>query len=54
MQEYTSQLQMGIGNPDPRKQILSDLEEQFEELQRNPNHYIVIMMDANESMRKNG
>ena len=29
MQEYNSQLQIGISDPDPRKQILTDLSEQI-------------------------
>ena len=54
MQEYCSQLQLVIDNPNPRLQVLLGIEDHIKEKQRNPNHYIIIMINANENMWKNG
>ena len=54
MQEYKQLLQRGERNPNPRQQVLLDLESEVQQLREDNNHHILICMDANESTRKKG
>ena len=53
-QEYSSLLEDGIKFPNPRQQILDDLETDIRMVASNPKHYIMVCMDANESTRTKG
>ena len=53
-QEYSSLLQEGIKSPNPRQQILDDLEIELRNIGSDPKHYIVLCMDANELTRTKG
>ena len=50
LQEYTSLLEQGNSNPNPRQQILDDLKEEIFQLQNDPNHNVILFIDANKSL----
>ena len=50
-QEYAALLSKGIKDPDPRQQILDDLEKTILRLKEDTDHQIIICIDANESTR---
>ena len=52
--EYKALLERGDKQPDPRQQVLDDLEEAIHSIRQDEHHQVIIMMDANESHRKEG
>ena len=46
MQQYTALLQSGSSQPNPRQQILDDLERDIITLQQDEEHYIIVCIDA--------
>ena len=53
-QEYKALLEKGIKQPDPRQQVLDDLEEEINKFREDKDHHIILCIDANESTRKDG
>ena len=53
LQEYKSLLEKGMKNPNPRQQVLDDLESEIISLQEDEKHQIIVCIDANETTRKN-
>ena len=41
-------------SPNPRQQVLDDLENEISRIGVNPKHHVIICMDANESIRFKG
>ena len=52
IQEYSSLFEEGYSNPNPRQQILDDLEEEINRIRQDPQHHLILMIDANESLYK--
>ena len=50
-QQVVMLMEEGIEDPDPRKIFIEDMINLIQELEMNPNHHIVLMLDANESIQ---
>ena len=44
----------GIEDPDPRQEFVTDIIQLINSLESDPKHFVILMLDANESMNEPG